>query len=345
MTAPTTSPLSPPTRRTVTVLAACLLVAGAAAVAHLVWGRSGMTADQAVAALLGHPERRAHALLIELRIPRIAGALAAGACLGVAGTLLRYVTANPLAEPGLLGVSAGAALGVVSAEALGWSTGRATLPALLGAAAAFGLVLLATAGRGADRIRFVLSGVFVGSILSALTAGVLAASGRPLGSVLRWLVGSLNPVTTDDLRAAAVPAALGLLVLAATGRRLGALRLPRVTATGIAARPGLTSALALASAVALTAASVLVAGAVAFLGLAAPEIARRAVGDTSPRLQLPASAAVGATILVVADLLAVRTSLALPWTEATVTGVPFGALVAPLCVPVVLLSLSRRSTR
>ena len=135
------------------------------------------------------------------------------------------------------------------------------------------------------------------------------------------------------------------VVLAATGRRLGALRLPRVTATGIAARPGLTSALALASAVALTAASVLVAGAVAFLGLAAPEIARRAVGDTSPRLQLPASAAVGATILVVADLLAVRTTLALPWTEATVTGVPFGALVAPLCVPVVLLSLSRRSTR
>ena len=333
-------------RRTSALLAACVVTAAAAALAHLVLGRSGMGAGDAVAALLGHPGRRAHSLILGLRLPRIAGALAAGAALGAAGALLRYVTANPLAEPGLLGISSGAALGVVCADALGLGAVGATPPALAGATVAFALVALVTAGHGADRVRLVLSGVVVGAVLSALTAGVLAASGRPLGSVLRWLVGSLNPVTWVDLRAAAVPAVLGLILVAATGRRLGALRLARPTALGIGARPELTGVLALGAAVSLTAAAVLVAGAVAFLGLAAPEIARRAIGDSAPRYLLPASAVVGATLLVVADVLAVRTTVALPWTEATVTGVPVGALVAPLCVPAVVVSvLGGRRTR
>lgn len=333
-------------RRTVALLGTCLVFAAVAALAHLVLGRSGMGADQAVAALFGRPERRAHALILGLRLPRITGALVAGAALGAAGALLRYATANPLAEPGLLGISSGAALGVVCADALGLGGAGTTPPALAGAAGAFALVLLVPAGRGADRIRLVLSGVMVGAVLSALVAGVLAASGRPLGAVLRWIVGSLNPVTWTDLRAAAVPLVVGFVLAAACGRRLGALRLARPEATGIGARPGLAGVLALGAAVALTTASVLVAGAVAFLGLAAPEIARRAVGDTAPRYLVPAAAAVGAALFVVADVLAVRTTIALPWTDGSVTGVPVGALVAPLCVPAVMVFMrGGRTTR
>lgn len=337
--------LTGPRARAVVLIGVCLLLAGLAATAQLLLGRSGMTVAEALAALSGHPERRVHALILDLRLPRIAGALFAGAALGLAGVLLRYVTANPLAEPGLLGISSGAALGVVAADAAGLRGLGPTGPALLGALATFALVVLVVAGRTVDRVRLVLSGVLVGSVVSALTAGLLAASGRPLGAVLRWLVGSLNPASIADLRAAAVPAVIGLALLLATGRRLGALRLPTGVATTIGARPGPTRLLALGAAVALTTAAVLVAGAVAFLGLAAPEIARRALGTSAPALLLPAAAAAGAAILACADVLAVRTTLAVPGVAEAVTGLPVGALVAPVCIPFVLAALAVRSRR
>ena len=339
---PRRRPAPGPAARAGILLAACLLVALAAAVAQLLLGRSGMSATEAIAALAGNPERPAHALILKLRLPRILGALAAGAALGLAGALLRYVTANPLAEPGLLGISSGAALGVVGATALGIHGHSSTLPALLGALGTFALVLLAILGRATDRVRLVLSGVLIGSIVSALTAGVLAATGRPLGAVLRWLVGSLNPVTAADLRSAIIPASLGLILLAATGRRLGALRLPHTVATTIGARPELTRMLALGAAVALTTASVLIAGAVAFLGLAAPEIARRALGTSTPALLVPCAGAAGAAILACADALAVRATVTLPGVGESVTGLPVGALVAPVCVPFVLAAIVTR---
>lgn len=92
-------------------------------------------------------------------------------------------------------------------------------------------------------------------------------------------------------------------------------------------------------AVALTTAAVLIAWAVAFLGLTAPEIARRLIRTTQPSLLIPAAAGVGAAILSLADVLAVRTTLAIPWSDAAVAGLPVGALVAPVCIPFVLVAL------
>ncbi|ALA68685.1 hypothetical protein CLAC_10320 [Corynebacterium lactis RW2-5] len=258
-----------------------------------------------MAALLGEPERRSHLLIVNLRLPRALGAVAVGALLAVEGVLMRLVTGNPLAEPGLLGVSAGAALGVVASRGAGWAQFGVTLPGLIGALGNFALILYSSSSGQLDRVRLVLTGVIVGSVVSALTAGVLAITGLPLGAVLRWMVGSLNAVTAADLRSALIPAAVGVFLMA----------------------------------VALTTAAVLIAGAVAFLGLAAPEIARRLIRTTQPSLLIPSAAGVGAAILSLADVLAVRTTLAIPWSDAAVAGLPVGALVAPVCIPFILVAL------
>lgn len=325
--------------RTLLLLAVCAVAVAVAVVMQMVLGRGGVSAGQAVAALLGEPERRFHLLIVNLRLPRALGAAAAGALLAVAGVLMRLVTGNPLAEPGLLGVSAGAALGVVASRAVGWTQFGVTLPGLIGALGTFALILYSSSSGQLDRVRLVLTGVIVGSVVSALTAGVLAITGLPLGAVLRWMVGSLNAVTVADLRSALIPAAVGVILMAVAGRGLGALRLPLATATTIGARPRVMGLVALAAAVALTTAAVLIAGAVAFLGLAAPEIARRLIRTTQPSLLIPSAAGVGAAILSLADVLAVRTTLAIPWSDAAVAGLPVGALVAPVCIPFILVAL------
>lgn len=328
--------------RTAGVTAVGVLVAAALLTAHLAVGRTPLAPGEVWAALTGTPVTGFHQVLVQdLRLPRALVGLGAGALLALSGALLQSVGRNPLAEPGLVGVSAGSALGVVVALALGFA---ASAPAaLLGGLAAGALTWAAAGRRRADPGRLVLVGALVGALCTALTSVLLLGRRDQLGSVLRWLVGSLNARTWEDWTALWPWLAVGVPVALLSARLVNLLHLddPLVTALG---RPaGRTRLLLLALAVALAAAAVSATGAVAFVGLLAPHVARRLVGDDA-RALLPVSAVVGAALLSAADLLAYSTTVVLPGSAGQVTGLPVGAVTAVLGGPV-LLALLRRPRR
>ncbi|WP_344002106.1 FecCD family ABC transporter permease, partial [Nocardioides lentus] len=312
-------------------------VAGVALVlAHLLVGRSELPAADVVDVLLRRTTSpAAEIIVLDYRLPRVLVGLGAGALLAVSGVLVQAVVRNPLAEPSTTGVGAGAAFAVV-ASSLWWPTSP-YLAALLGALVT-GAVLYAVGRRS-----FALVGVLLGAVLAAATSLLLVVDSAPLATVLRWLVGSLNARTPEDW-ALLWPWLLVLLPLAwllAPWLNLWALGEP--TAVGLGARPGPLVAVVLLAAVAAAGAAIAAAGAVAFVGLAAPHVARLAVGTDHRRL-VPVAALAGALLLSAADLAAFSVSLRLPGVGTDVSGVPVGAVTALIGAPL-LIGLLRREGR
>lgn len=305
--------------------------------AHLFVGRSEVPPAEIVRVLTGRPTERAYEVIVlSYRLPRVLVGLAAGALLAVSGVLAQAVVRNPLAEPSTTGVGAGAALGVV-ASALVWPGHTHTTWAALTGALATGLTLYAV-GRGA----LAVVGVLLGAVLSAATSLLLVADSAPMSTVLRWLVGSLNARTPDDW--AAVWPWLALVPVAWTiTPALNAWALGEPVAAGLGLRVRVVVASALLLSVTCGAAAIAAAGAVAFVGLAAPHLARRLVGGDH-RLLLPVSACLGALLLSAADLVAFSVSVQIPGVPPDVTGVPVGAVTALLGAPF-LVVLTRRELR
>lgn len=333
--------------RTVVLVVGGVAAAAALLTAHLAVGRLPLPPDDVWAALTGSPTSAFHrVLVVDLRLPRALVGLGAGALLALSGAVLQAVTRNPLAEPGLVGVTTGAALGVVASLAVAAGTGLSPAPtvaALLGGLAAGAATWLVAGRHRSDPGRLVLVGALVAALCTALTSLLLLGRRDSLGSVLRWLVGSLNARTWDDWAAlwpwllAGVPVAL----LSAGLVNLLQLDDPLVTSLG---RPAdRTRLLVLGLAVALAAAAVSATGAVAFVGLLAPHVARRLVGADA-RALLPVAAVLGAVLLSAADLVAYSTTVSLPGAASQVTGLPVGAVTAVVGGPV-LLALLRRSRR
>ena len=241
----------------------------------------------------------------QLRFPRTCVALVVGAALGTAGAQLQGLTRNPLADPGLLGVSAGAALAVVSTSTVlgvGGHAGQA-LAALAGAlAATLGVWLLAGRGRaGASPLPLVLAGVAVTALLGSVTTVLVLLDAETLDEYRFWAVGSVAGRDVDLLLPVAPFLVLEIVLAAACARTLDLLGLGEDLARGLGARLAWGRGGAVLSATLLTAAAVAVAGPVVFVGLVAPHVARVLVGAVH-RWLLPASALTGALLLVLSDV-------------------------------------------
>ncbi|CAB3772930.1 MULTISPECIES: Fe(3+)-hydroxamate ABC transporter permease FhuB [Burkholderia] len=238
------------------------------------------------------------------RVPRAGVAAAAGAMLAVAGTLMQRLTGNPLASPDVLGVSSGAALGLVVLVLAGCDTGHAARLAATSAGALTALVSILWFSRRSrfapDRV--LLAGIAVGALFQAVVAVAIAGGGERAVALLQWLAGSTYTVTPGDaLHAAAF--ALVLCALAPLGDRwLQILPLGDASARalGVATR-GARLALLMLIAL-LTAAATLIVGPLSFVGLTAPHFARL-LGARRPRQQMLMAALIGMLTVVTADWL------------------------------------------
>lgn len=247
----------------------------------------------------------ARLVLFEIRLPRaVLGALI-GATLGLAGAVLQGYLRNPLAEPGLLGVSGGAALGAVIAIHTGAAAVFAAalpLAGLAGAAlATFALLLLAGAASGA--LTLILAGVAIAGVTSALISLALNLAPNPFASVeiLFWLMGSLTDRSLLHVWVAGPLIVVGLMLLVTTGRGLDALALGEDGAANLGIdlkRLRLTIIAGLALAVG---AATAVTGTIGFVGLIVPHLVRPLVGHEPGRLLIP-SALAGAALLLAADV-------------------------------------------
>nr|WP_277350992.1 iron chelate uptake ABC transporter family permease subunit [Streptomyces chilikensis] len=303
----------------------CLLVA--ASVGSLSLGTPYVPPHRLVGAALDGEATLAGIVLTELRLPRLALALAAGACLGAAGLVLQEALRNPLAVPEMLGVSSGAALGVAAPLVLTLSVPLAVQPLLAigGAALGGGLTLLA-AGLGRSPSAVLLTGAAVAAALqAALLVLMVMADQLDLQLIYRYLLGSLSARTWDDVAGlwpwllAAVPA----LVLCAPV--LSVMRLGDEDAEALGVRARRARLVALAVAVVLIAPVTAACGPVAWVGFLAPHLARRFLPGAGAVRWLSWSAAWGAVVVTVAD---VPARLALAPVET-----PAGAWTALLGVP------------
>ncbi len=279
-----------------------LLLLAALALFSLLPGRAGWLLPWR---LSGSDADLARLILWELRIPRLLLALLVGAALGLAGAVLQGLTRNPLAEPGLLGVSSGASLGAVIAIYSGLGTAFALAVPLLGfAGALLGTLLTLTLGTGSV-LSLILAGAAVSGMLLAGTALVLNLAPNPYAAyeISHWMMGSLADRGWNQLALAAPFVVVGMVVLFATGRALDGLSLgeQQAASLGVDLRR-LRRQVLLGTALAVGAATA-VTGTIGFIGLLAPHLVRASAGHEPRRVLLPAAVA-GALLLLTADVVA-----------------------------------------
>jgi iron complex transport system permease protein len=271
----------------------------------------------------------------EIRIPRaVLGALV-GAALGLSGAALQGYLRNPLAEPSLVGVSGGAALGAVLAIHLGLSAAFAfalPLGGLLGAAAAM-LAVIALAGVYGGPVTLILAGLAVSSFAAALISLVLNLSQNPFASVeiVFWLMGSLADRSLIQVWLAAPLILAGLAVLLFLGRALDALTLGEDAARSLGIDVGRTRLALVAGTALAVGAATSVTGVIGFVGLLIPHVLRPLAGHR-PGLLLPASGLAGVIFLLIADI---GLRLAQPWVDLRI-GVLTALIGAPFFVWLVL---------
>lgn len=315
------------------------LAAGAAIVlaASLFVGSVALAPGEVFAVLGGHGGPLARTLVLDLRLPRSLAAFATGGLLGLAGALMQVLLRNPLADPYILGVSGGAAVGALSALLAGLGTAAATGSAFGGALASTLIVFALAHGRGSwAPTRLLLTGVVIAAGWGAAISLLLVLSpNATLRSMLFWLMGDLAYRAAWQLPLAVLAAALLLALPYARPLNVLARGELRARALGVSVRP-LTIGLYVAASL-LTAVAVIEAGTIGFVGLIVPHMIRLA-GGSDHRLVLPGAALGGGALLTLADIVA--RSVAAP------RELPVGVVTAALGVPLFLYLLlrSRRLT-
>ncbi len=276
-------------------------------------------------------------MLLSIRLPRTAVGLLVGAALGVAGAALQGVFRNPLADPSVIGVSSGAAVGAVAAILLTAGTVSIVavpVAAFLGGLGASAIVYLSARSQGrTEVVTLVLTGVAVNALgFACVGLAQYAADDDQLRTIVFWLLGSLAGGLWRDAAAIAPLVAVGVLLLLRWGPVLDLLALGEREASSLGVRiePARLAIIALSSLV--VGAAVAVAGIIGFVGLVVPHLLRLLVGPAH-RLLLPASAFGGATLLLAADLLA--------RTVAAPAELPLGVVTAFVGAPFFLWLLRR----
>lgn len=296
------------------VLGIAVLVFVVAFCAALMVGSYAMNPLEVLNTLLGNGTKLQNFAIFQTRLPRTVLAAVIGCALAFSGGILQGVTRNPLAEPGLIGVNAGAALFVVLWISMGTSAYYSSysvftvlgipVVAVLGSLFSIGLVYLLSYRRGLRPVRFILVGIGVNSgILAVVTFFQLAMTKGGYNQVLTWTNGSLWGSSWTYIALVAPLIAALMAVAMVKARTLDALALGDELAAGIGVAVSRERAVFVVLAALLAALATAVAGSIAFLGLLGPQIARRLVGARH-RLMLPMAALVSAVILIVADTVA-----------------------------------------
>ena len=301
----------------------------------LMVGSYSMTLPEVVSTLMGQGDKLQNFAVLQVRLPRTVLAVLVGTALGFSGGILQGVTRNPLAEPGMIGINAGAALAVVlwiSAQTSAYysqldfftSVGMPVVAAA-GALLSTGLVYLLSYNRGIRPVRFILTGIGVnGGILAIITYFQLAMSKGSYNQVLTWTNGSLWGSSWTYIALVAPLIAAVVAVVLAKAPTLDALSLGDELACGIGVAVGRQRTAFVVLAALLAAFATAVAGSIAFLGLLGPQIAKRLVGPRA-RAMLPMAAMVSSVILVVADTVARNAFSPIE--------IPVGVVVAVIGVP------------
>jgi iron complex transport system permease protein len=304
--------VSAPSWRLAGAMAALGVMLVAVAVVALFIGSARVSPASVVAAVLGResPDSVAAVVTLGLRLPRIVVAALAGGALAVAGVAFQALTRNPLAEPSILGVSAGAAFGVVLAQIAGLGFGflaslGLALFAFAGAVVAAGAVyLIAAASAGLSIQTLLLAGVIVGIFFSsAITVLISIVDFNRLGGVIHWLLGNLAPAPPAALAVFALLAALGFWLVVGQARELNVLALGEEAAVQLGVGAERLKLRIFGGAALLTASAVAFAGPIGFVGLIVPHVLRGVLGQDN-RLLIPSALIAGATFLLLADTIA-----------------------------------------
>lgn len=308
----------------------CLIAAALSALSALA-GTAPLAMGETAAALIGQGEEAARMIVWEIRLPRAMAAFCVGAALGLAGAALQGLLQNPLAEPGVLGVSAFSALGAVIAIFFGFaafSSLAVPVAAILGAGAAT-LILGLSALRGAGSVTLLLIGIGLSGFAGALMSLALNLAPSPfsLADLINWMMGSVANRSWADVRMAAPVWLAGAALVLMSGPGLRALSLGEETALSLGADPRRLSLLVIAGTSLLTGASVAIAGTIGFVGIVAPHVIRPLVRHDPQRLLIP-SALLAGIILMGADL-AVR---AAPFDQELKLGVAAALVGGPVFI-------------
>jgi len=311
-----------------------LLLAGLAAavfVAALLIGSSGISVSRALAALAGAGDETTRSVLIAVRLPRVMAAFGVGSLLALSGVLLQALFRNSLADPWVLGVSGGAAVGALLAMIAGAAALVVQSAAVAGALGAVGTVYLLSRGGGTPRL--LLTGVVLASACGALVIVLLALadSSRVRGMVF-WLAGDLEWAVSPALSAGA--AALSVTVAIAVARPLNVLAAGELRARTVGLALEAWRTLLFIACAILTAIAVVSAGTVGFVGLITPHAVRLLFRSSDHRVVAPGAALAGGTVLAAADLVA-RTC-------AAPRQLPVGAIMALVGAPLFVVLLRGR---
>ncbi|WP_423777516.1 FecCD family ABC transporter permease [Deinococcus wulumuqiensis] len=262
-------------------------------------------------------------IIWQIRLPRVVMGVLVGAALSVCGGAFQGVFRNPLSDPYLLGVASGAGLGATVALTLGWPHSLIPLAALLTALAAVTVtLLLAREGRRFPPTRLILSGVVVGSVLSAATTALMLRGEDRAREVLAYTLGDLSFSGWRDVLTVLPYVGLGCGALLLLARALDTLQLGDLTARSLGVPVERLRLLVVACASLATAGAVAYVGIIGFVGLIVPHLVRLAFG-AGHRTLLPLSGLLGGSLLVLADLLARTTPLSQVGIVTTLLGGPF----------------------
>ncbi|MEU6847418.1 iron ABC transporter permease [Streptomyces sp. NPDC046716] len=271
-----------------------------------------------------------------LRVPRTVVGVMVGAALALAGTVLQGITRNPIADPGILGISQGASVGVVLAIAylgIHTLTGYVWFAFAGAGIAAVAVYAIAASGRGgATPVKLALGGAAINALLVSVTTAVLTTKASALDEFRFWQVGSLSGRDSDLIGQIWPFLLVGVVLVLSVARGLDALALGEDVAKGLGQRVATVRIVGGLGATVLTGVGVAAAGPIAFIGLAVPHIARAVVGSDH-RWLLPMAALIGPVMLLVSDTVG---RIVFPPSE-----VPAGVMTALLGVPF-LVTLVRR---
>ncbi|MEE8267863.1 MAG: iron ABC transporter permease [Gemmatimonadales bacterium] len=301
-------------------------------------GAADLSPGEVLAALLGQGDETTRTIVLNLRVPRAALAALVGACLALSGAVFQALLRNPLAEPYILGISGGSAVGAVTVIVLGLGVRLPwllPLAAFAGAIVAMGVVLRIALGVGGalDTRVLLLAGVVVGAFFNAIILLLLNfADANTFRAAVFWMMGNLSGATWRSvslLTAYLVPAALVLMALA---RPFNLIAVGEDTALYLGVRVGTVRLVAYLTTSLLVAASVAVSGVIGFVGLIVPH-GLRLIWGSDHRMLLPASMLAGASFLMLTDTVA--------RTIAAPAELPTGVVTALAGVPVFVMLLMR----
>lgn len=311
-------------------LAALVALAAAVFVGSLLVGSVELSPERVMAALLGSGDSVARSVALAVRLPRTLAAFGVGSLLALAGVLLQALFRNPLADPFVLGVSGGAAVGALLAMMAG--AAMLTIQGSAVAGAVVAVVIVHLLARGGGTTRLLLTGVVLASACGAIVTVLLSvADASRLRGMVFWLAGDLEWAV--DPWASALTALLAVIFAVLLARPLNVLAAGELRARSAGMRLEAWRGFVFVGCAVLTAVAVVSAGTVGFVGLITPHIVRLAFRTSDHRVVAPASALLGGTLLACADV-AARTVVA-------PTQLPVGAIMALVGAPLFLALLRR----